>query len=233
MNGKCALLLAGALCVTSCTFERPGPMQNDSQTIDRDTSELVRVNLDMGAGSLQVTGGGAKLATADFRYNIASWKPEVHYSSTGGQGNLSIKQPPHSSSSIGRTDYEWDIRLNQEVPLDLDVHFGAGEAHLDLGSLTLHGLDVQIGAGELNVDLRGTPRKSYEVRIQGGVGEANIHLPSGVGVEAHAEGGIGEVTAPGLHKDGARYYNDAAASSKVTIRLNIQGGVGAIHLLSD
>src|SRR5579862_148110 len=47
-------LLAAALCLTGCTIERPGPVQHDSQTVDRDNSESVRVNLDMGAGTLRV-----------------------------------------------------------------------------------------------------------------------------------------------------------------------------------
>jgi hypothetical protein len=69
--------------------------------------------------------------------------------------------------------------------------------------------------------------------VEGGVGEADIHVPSSVGVEAEVMGGIGEVSAPGLHRDGNRYTNDAVASSKVVIHMNIQGGVGSIRLISD
>ncbi len=233
MNANGALLCVGVLCLTGCTFEHAGPTQHDSQSIDRDSSELVRVNLNMGAGTLRVSGGTGKLASADFDYNIPSWKPEMRYSSAAGRGSLTIRQPEHGSSSIGNTKYEWDVRLNQEVPLEMEVHVGAGEARLDLGSLTLRDLDVQMGAGELNLDLRGTPKQSYEVRIQGGVGEATIRLPSTVGVEAQAQGGIGQVEASGLHKEGNRYFNDALANAKVTIHLNVQGGVGSIKLISD
>jgi hypothetical protein len=232
MNRRCALLLAGALCLTGCAFERGGPVQHDSQSIDRDNSDLVRVNLDMGAGTLRVAGGTEKLAAADFHYSVASWKPEVSYSSTAGHGNLTIKQPDHGGVSLGHEQYEWDVRLNHEVPLEMEVHFGAGEAHLDLGSLTLRKLDVEMGAGQLDVDLRGTPKQSSDVRIQGGVGEATIRLPSSVGVEAQVTGGIGEVNASGYHRDGHRYFNDALANSKVTIHLNVEGGVGSIQLIS-
>jgi hypothetical protein len=226
-------LLAAALCLTGCTIERPGPVQHDSQTVDRDNSESVRVNLDMGAGTLRVAGGSGKLAAADFDYNVTSWKPEVRYSSTAGHGSLTIRQPEHGSAGLGHTKYEWDVRLNREVPLEMEAHMGAGEAHLDLGDLTLRSLDVRMGAGQLDLDLRGTPKKSYEVRVEGGVGEATIRLPSSVGVEAEVMGGIGEVSAPGFHQDGHRYSNDAAASSKVIVHLDIQGGVGSVRLISD
>jgi hypothetical protein len=231
MNSGWLLLLIGASCLTGCAFERAGPSQHDSQSIERDNSELVRVNLDMGAGTLRVSGGTDKLAAADFQYNVASWKPEVRYSSAAGYGSLIIRQP-NGGASLGHTKYEWDLRLNRDVPLEIEAHLGAGEAHLDLGSLTLRNLEVEMGAGELDLDLRGTPKKSYEVRIRGGAGEATIRLPSSVGVEAQVTGGIGEVNAPGLHRDGTRYVNDALANSKATIHLDVEGGVGSIQLIS-
>jgi hypothetical protein len=230
-GGRRAALLAGALYLTGCSIERTGPTQHESQTVDRDSSELVRVNLDMGAGTLRIAGGTDKLAAADFHYNVPSWKPEVRYSSTGSQGTLTIGQPGHGSSSRGHTENEWDVRLNQEVPLEVEAHLGAGEAHLELGALTLRKVDVEMGAGQLDLDLRGTPTASYEVRVQGGVGEATIRVPSSVGVDANVTGGLGEVSATGLHHEGSRYFNDALAGSKVAIHLDVQGGVGSIRLI--
>ena len=48
-----------------------------SQSIDRDDSKLVLVNVDMGAGSLRIASGTDKLAAADFQYSGVSSKPEV------------------------------------------------------------------------------------------------------------------------------------------------------------
>jgi N-terminal domain of toast_rack, DUF2154 len=238
MNRRRALLLAGvvgltgALCLTACGIERTGPSRHESQSIERDDSQVVHANIDMGAGTLRVAGGTAKLATADFNYNMASWKPEVRYSSVAGRGSLTVGQPGHGNSSRGNVVNDWDVSLNQDIPFEVEVHLGAGEAHLNLGTLTLRKVDVEMGAGELDLDLRGTPKTSYEVRVQGGVGEATIRLPSSVGVEAKAMGGIGEVEASGLHHDGGRYFNDALATSPVTIHLDVQGGVGSIKLIS-
>ena len=54
-----------------------GAGTHESQSIDRDDSERVRVNLEMGAGNLRVRSGAGKLLRADFAYNVPSWKPEV------------------------------------------------------------------------------------------------------------------------------------------------------------
>jgi len=181
---------------------------------------------------MRVAGGNGKLLTADFRYGANASKPEVNYSSAAGHGSLTIRQSG-SSSSLTHTSKEWDLRLSNEVPMEVEVHLGGGEAHLNLGALTLRSVDVQMGAGQLDLDLRGTAKKSYEARVQGGAGEATIHLPSTVGVEAKVQGGIGEISAPGLHQDGSRYVNDALGKSPVTIHLDVQGGVGEIKLISE
>ena len=223
MNRRWVPLLA--VCLAGCGIERPGPTQHDFQTVERDSSELVRVNLIMGAGNLRVDSGTDKLAAADFTYNLASWKPEMRYTSAAGRGRLTIRQSQSHQPHLGKNEYEWDLRLNREVPLDLTVHFGAGEAHLNVGDLTLRSVDVEMGVGRLDLDLGGRPKQSYNVNVSGGVGEATIHLPAGVGVDAEATGGIGSIQASGLRKTGDRYFNDAYPDSKVTIRLTVHGGV--------
>jgi hypothetical protein len=232
MNARWVVLPLAGMCLIGCDFRPAGPDQHDTQSVERDNSELVKVSLDLGAGTLRVAGGTDKLAAADFRYGANASKPEVHYSSAAGRGALTITQPG-SSSSLTHTSKEWDLHLNNGVPMELQINLGGGEARLDLGSLTLRDLEVQVGAGELNLDLRGTPKKSYEVRIQGGAGEATLRLPSSVGVEAKVQGGIGEVNASGFHQDSSRYFNDALGKSNVTIHLDVQGGVGEIKLISE
>lgn len=232
MNTSSVLLLAGILNLTGCVVEHAGPLQNDFQVLERDDSESVRVSFRMGAGDLRVGSGTQKLMRADFAYNVPSWKPQVRYSSIGKHGILQIEQP--SGGSIrGNNKYEWDVRLNREVPIELEVHFGAGEATLDLGSLDIRSVEVNMGVGELKMDLRGRPQHDYKVQIRGGVGEATVRLPSDVGVYADAQGGIGEVSAPGMRREEGRYYNQVYGRSKPTIHLDIHGGVGSIKLISD
>lgn len=223
-----AALLALSACVIHT--DETGPTLHQSQTFDLDHAEVIRAYLTMGAGTLRVAGGASdKLARADFDYNVKSWQPEVDYH----EGTLRIRQPNGSHAHLGNTKYEWDVRLNRDLPVELTVNFGAGEARLDLGDLTLRRVNIEMGVGHIQLDLRGAPKKNYDVRIRGGVGEAVVHLPHGAGVYAEARGGIGEISAPGLHQDGRAYYNDEYKKSPVTVRLDVEGGVGSIKLLSD
>jgi hypothetical protein len=233
MNFRCLPVLAAALCLSSCVIETAtGPVRHESQSIERDASERVHVDLNMGAGNIIVGGGARNLLNADFTYNVPSWQPEVRYSSTGTSGNLTIRQP-ESHAQIGHTRYEWDLALNNDVPMDLSLHFGAGEARLRLGSLSLRGVEVHMGVGKLDMDLRGNPKHNYDVTIRGGVGEATVRLPAGVGVYAEGAGGIGEIKTQGLRREGGHWVNDAYEDAKVRIHLDIHGGIGSIRLIAD
>ena len=227
LPGWMALCLAGCVINTTPT----GPLEYDSFHLDRDRSEMVKVNLNMGAGKLQVGSGTEKLLQAYFTYNIPAWKPIVKYDA----GTLTIEQGKtgHVNFNPGPMKYEWDLRFGRDTPLDFAVNFGAGEAQLDLGSLNLRAVNVQIGVGSLNLDLRGRPQHDYNVHIQGGIGEAIVRLPAGAGIYANASGGIGEIKTRGLKKEGDHWENDAYATAKVKVRVDVQGGIGSITLIGD
>jgi predicted membrane protein len=196
-----------------------------------DKSEEVRVDLKMGAGELRVDGGAEKLMEGRFRYNRLQLRPEISYTADGSRSHLVVEEPSHVST--GTHKYVWDLRFNNEKPLDLEVNCGAGESRLDLGDLTLRRVNVEMGVGQLKMDLRGTPKNDYEVNVHGGVGEATIYLPKNVGIDAHVEGGIGGIHAPGLEKRESRYVNDSYGHAKTTVRLDVEGGIGAINLIAN
>jgi hypothetical protein len=227
--------LAALFTFAGCVIDnhRSGPLEYSSQSVELDNSEEVRVDLRMGAGDLRVTDGAQKLVRADFSYNIPEWKPEVRYTRDGKRGSLRIEQPGRNHGTFGKTQYRWDLQLNNKVPLDLAVHFGAGQARLDLGSLMLRGVELNMGVGQLDMDLRGKLRHSYNVNIQGGIGEATVRLPADAGIYAEAHGGIGSITVRGLRHEGGHWVSESYEQAENKIRIDVQGGIGAIKLIAD
>lgn len=230
-------LLLSMVAMQSCRFgmdEASIPTRTETQSIDRDKSEMVRVDLRMAAGEMKVHPGAAgKLMDAAFTYNVASWKPEVRYNATGFRGTLNIEQ--HATSGGGHHDTKniWDIQLNDQVPLDVIANMGAGEGRLDLGGLSLRSVQVNLGAGSVRLDLRGEPKHDYDVQVRGGVGEADIWLPRTAGVVAEASGGLGGIKADGFTQRNGKYYNDAYEKAQVRIHLDVKGGIGQINLHSE
>ena len=209
---------------------RIGQPEHETKVIELDKSELTRVDLKMGAGELRVKGGSPKLMEGDFDFNTPGWKPQVEYHSTGVRSDIQISHPPGTAP---HGNSKWDLRFNDSVLTDLVVQMGAGEAHLNLGSLNLRSVAFNLGAGEVEVDLRGNPKRSYDVQINGGVGQATIHVPASVGISATATGGIGEINVHGLEKRNGRWINPLYENAPVTIRLDVKGGVGQIDLVAE
>src|ERR1700683_5077602 len=150
-------VLSLCLVYSGCgpVFSPPGTERNEPRNVELDNSEEVRAELRMGAGELRVRGGAAKLMEARFVYNRLRMRPEVTYHNAAGgfRGHLLVEEP--SGVHGGAPRDEWDWASNNEKPMDLEVHCGAGESHLDLGDLSLRRVNVEMGVGELHMDLRG------------------------------------------------------------------------------
>jgi hypothetical protein len=154
----------------------------------------------------------------------------IDYVVGGDKGQLWIEQPEVGRLGLESYRYEWDIRLNDDVPMALEVDVGAGESTLDLSALTVTTLDLNVGVGGVEVDLTGGRDRDVDVTIRGGVGEATVLLPDHVGVRARVGGGLGEVDANGLTQQDGIYVNEVYGDADSTITLDIEGGIGGVTL---
>src|SRR5579864_1332499 len=180
-----------------------GDYQHDTQAVELQGAKTVDVNIDIPAGQLTLSGGSSRLMDADFRYDRYEGKPTVDYTVNGGRGRLRVTQDENNwHTHFGTEDNEWNLRVANDVPTDLNVQVGAGQTNLRLNSVDVKNLDVHMGAGQLDLDLTGSRKDSVQGTIEGGVGQATIRLPKDVGVHVDATGGIGAVDVSGLHRDG-------------------------------
>lgn len=224
-----AILLAIHGCGLTPGSVEVGPLQTESQSVELGDAESVRVEIEMGAGELEVAGGADELMEADFTYNVAELKPEVVYSGD----TLTIQQPDvEGIASLGDLDgyrYEWDLRLNDDVHMDLSIGLVAGTMDLRLSGLSLTALEVDIGAGEGKLDLTGEWPSDLDASIMAGVSSLTVVLPGEVGARVEIDG-ISRVNANGLMQDGNTYVNDVYGVSDVTLEINIEAGIGEINL---
>lgn len=203
----------------------------DHITEVRDLQGVTALNaiVEMPAGELNLSGGTSHAVEGEFDYSSAWARPQIDYSVSGKSADLHINQDNHGPS-LGPEDNTWWVRLNDSVPLELQVKMGAGQGNLKFHDLNLKQLRVDIGAGQMNVDLTGERSADLDVEIHGGVGQARIRLPKNVGVTVDAKGGIGAVTTHGLKKEDGNYVNEAFGHSPHTIHLQVAGGIGNIDL---
>lgn len=233
-----------------------GELQIESETVELDDAETVEVEINMGAGELEISGGANELLEADFVYNVDELEPDVDYRS----GMLTVSTPNVDIGIGSWWDlddyiYEWDLHFNDDVLMEMKVEMGAGSADLELDSLSLTRLDIETGAGDvyvdlsnssfltrldleagvgqITVDLAGNWQDDLDANISSGVGELTLRLPHSACVRVDVDGGLGDVDTRGLTRDGNDYVNDACGESEVTLRIDINAGVGAINLDVD
>lgn len=226
------LLLLIALLLASCSSDdvRVGELRTESKSVELGDARSVLVKMDLGAGDLVVSGGAEKLLEADFTYNVAKLKPEVEFT----DGTLVIQHPDvrgyRTLQDIRDFRNEWDLRLNNDVPMNLSLDMGAGPSDLQLAGLSLTGLDIRLGAGKSTVDLSGGLTRDLDVNINTGAANITVRLPRDVGVRVEVEAGVGRIEASGLRHDWNVYTNEAYGTSEVTLQINIVAGIGQINL---
>ena len=107
---------------------------------------VTNIELDMGAGKLNLAPGSTGLVTGQIRYNVESWKPTVERSDSG----VKIKQGSRKSLSGLGADIvnEWQLQLGS-APMRLDLSAGAYEGSYDLSGLVLQELTIKDGAFQM------------------------------------------------------------------------------------
>lgn len=126
-----------------------------------------------------------------------------------GRRNLRLREGSHAT-----------IALSRRVPIDLDLDFGAGEADLDLGGISLRSLEISTGASETRVRFGApNPVRAERVSIEAGAAELEvIGLGNARAERISFEGGVGSTL---LDFSGA--WDRSATAS-------VQMGIGSVTL---
>jgi hypothetical protein len=225
----------GGRTTRRATVARKKGFAEETKSVDTRGAKSAAVSISMRSGEINLSGGAEKFMDGDFRYQ-KDLKPEIDYKVVDTVGRLSLEQKGPQTLFVNglggfRGEYDrWNIRLNNSLPLDMEVDIAAGHGKLRLGGLPLNRLAVGVGSGAVSIDLRGTWRRSMKAVINGGFGKTGIQLPSNVGVRVRLEPGIALVNINGLKKKGGFYVNRALGKSAVTLDLEVSTGFGIINI---
>ncbi|MEO8287663.1 MAG: toast rack family protein [Chloroflexota bacterium] len=241
-----ALVLLGLLFLVAALFmisnavggltnPAVGELRTEMQSVPLGEARSVVVDVSMGVGTLDVSGGAGDLMEATFTYNVDTWKPIVSYSlnAQGSEGTLLIEQPAargiNTSANI-RND--WNVRFKDDVPMTMKVDMGVGQGNLRFGGLNLTRLEVNSGVGETTVDLTGlNAPQNVNVLVNAGVGKLTIILPENTGARVTADGGLGNINSGGLTANGKTYTNSAYGTTDHSINVDVKTGIGDISLI--
>lgn len=188
-----ALLLCGAL------LSLPGGLaaQNwRTVTMSRQRSgeENLRVQVTYGAGRFKVRSAeGGLLYRMQVRYDEDVFVPRADFE--GRRLQLGVENVG-KSIRMGKTQSgEMDLLLARDLPMDLDLEFGAVRGDVDLGGISITRLQLKTGASESVVDVS-EPNTSDMRQATFEVGAADFtarHLGNLNARSIEVNAGIGEI----------------------------------------
>jgi hypothetical protein len=73
----------------------------------------------------------------------------------GEEKELTVEQPDVPGPTFGNVRNDWEVLLNDDVPMDLSVSNSSGDGEFDLGGLSMRSFSVEASSGDVNLRLAG------------------------------------------------------------------------------
>jgi hypothetical protein len=186
------IMMGGWFLLGPLVFRRQA-MESEQLSIPRDGAASGRVRLKHGAGKLVVgaLSDAGMLLSGSFGGGVES---SVHHE--GDHIKAKLKLPPQYITLPGPEMFQglvWNVNLNREIPLRLDVDSGASATELDLTELKVTELNIDTGASSTVVRMPAAAGFT-QARIESGAASMQIHIPEGVAARIHVESGLAGVS---------------------------------------
>ncbi len=181
--------------------------------------QRLEVNVSYGAGELTLGRADSDLLYhARFDYDEDFVTPSVDYA--GGRLDVGISSHNNRGFKGRSASSSLDLRLSRDVPMDLNLDFGAGSARLNLSGLPLRGLEVNTGASESEIRVdEVNPERLESASVNVGAAELSLHGIGNLNADrVTVKAGLGSVT---LGLDG-QWPRDA--------RVTVGMGLGALTI---
>ncbi len=183
------LIVMGGMTLWSVIAPR---RQGEAQTVSLplDNALQARVRVRHGAGRLSLGAGAAatEILSGEFTGGL-----DYKTRREGDEMRVKLRVPDDGWLWMrGPSDtQDWAVRLNESVPLRLDIKTGASESLLDLSHLRVSELDLSTGASSTTLTLPAQAGHT-RVNISAGAASVSIHVPEGVAARIRSSAVVGD-----------------------------------------
>ncbi len=205
---------------------KTGDLRTEDQFVELGPAQNVEINIEMGAGELEIDPDTSKLMEGTFTYNIDRWKPRFTYEPEGQIWNLTIRQPNTDLKVESGARNEWDLSFGTWVPMEMNIELGTGDVDINVAGLDMASLSVATGTGNIALDLTGDRFNHLVARVGTGTGNINLIVPDYFGVQISPVQGTGEIIAPGFEIREGNYFNDIFDTADILILIAVNIGAG-------
>jgi hypothetical protein len=247
-----ALRIAVAAALTALALLAPQPVQgqdwNTASYARQAAGETsLRVDVEYGAGRLNIEPAATgTLYRANVRYDADAFTPKVTYSS----GRVRVGMEGRNARGRNLKEGLLDLRLSPEVPVDMELAFGAADATIELGGIRVRSARIKTGASRTVLRVSSSNKEecrslgievgaarfeaqglgnlnAQRVTLQGGVGEVILDFTGDwqQDMNASINMGLGSLTLRLPHGLGVRVVRQGILASFDSQRLTKRGDV--------
>jgi len=199
-----------------------GPVSTENKIVERQGETSLLALVEFGAGSLELHKGPPDmLLDATVTYDRKYVDVYLDYSRRSDRGILELVSDVDIDGRVHKLTNEWNVGLNPEIPLELELEVGAAEARIDCSDLSLTRLDMDIGAADAEVWWdRPNPERLEEITID--CGAASLHME-----------GLGFANFEYLDFDGGMgsFELDFTGSWRQSAEADIDIGMGSLEVI--
>lgn len=220
-------LLVGALWMMQSKVLRGQALEGEQIRQELGDASRARVVIEVGYGTLGISDLPEPVAlimgTIPPRKNIPM---QQEFSVQGGTASFTL-QGVEGTVAISPDVYYWDLQLNAEIPIDLEVALGMGDATLELTDLDLSALAFDMGLGQATLLLPAQGR--LEGKVDMAIGELVLMVPEGMGLRLYKDTALVAVSLPDDYRleDGV-YTSPDYTSADQRIELRVDMAIGRL-----
>jgi len=223
------LILLGLWFLLGSRWRR-GTFSSESLSIPRDSASQASIEFQHGAGKLNVGSlppGGA-LLEGTFIGGVSHTAQPL-----GSEMRVRLSADPvHPWGPWNWPEgLRWDVRIAQDMPLQLEFHTGAGENDINLADLNVKSLRLETGASSSRVTL---PARAQYTRadVKGGMTSINLIVPQGVAAMIQVKTGLSGVNIDTnrFPQQGSMYVSPGYETAPNKVEIFIEGGMGSFDV---
>jgi hypothetical protein len=128
------------------------------------------------------------------------------------------------------TQLDWDVALNNEIPISLKLNLGANKSELDLHDLKISNLDLDTGASDTKIILpsQGRFRADFDL----GAASLEVTVPQGLAARIHASLGAADfkIDQSRFPRNGSYYQSPDYDTSTNAVDMTIDAGAASIKV---
>ena len=208
------VILFGSMWVLGILVVDESAVSGDQIIQPLNGATSAEVIIQPGAGDLTVGAQGEEetLIEGTVPESTSGLTISQNYSVSDEVGRYTIKasgMTVYPSSKSGQWD--WDLNINKDIPIELGVSQGVGMAVLELRELAVSDLETTVSIGKL--DLYAPESVNMNATVEVAIGQIVIYIPAGVGAKIFTDTGLTIVQVPDGYIEGNEVYTSPNYSS--------------------